>query len=98
MAVDPQDINTRIVDRCQSENIESSSSTGYRRWSGDAAQTPASRARLIAAAAPSSGAFLQAIPMSSVGTRLDNTSMRIAVSIHLYVWVRHWARRITVFV
>lgn len=48
-----------------------------------AAQTQASRARLIAAAAPSSGAFLQAIPMSSVGTRLDNTSMRIAVSLRL---------------
>ena len=48
-----------------------------------AAQTQASRARLIAAAAPSSGAFLQVIPMSSVGTRLDNTSMRIAVSLRL---------------
>ena len=48
-----------------------------------AAQTQASRARLIAAAAPSSGAFLQTIPMSSVGTRLDNTSMRIAVSLRL---------------
>jgi len=48
-----------------------------------AAQTPASRARLIAAAAPSSGAFLQAIPMSSVDTRLNNTSMRIAVSLRL---------------
>ena len=42
-----------------------------------------SRARLIATAAPSSGAFLQVIPMSSVGTRLDNTSMRIAVSLRL---------------
>jgi len=48
-----------------------------------AAQTPASRARLIAAAAPSSATFLQAIPMSSVDTRLDNTSMRIAVSLRL---------------
>jgi len=47
------------------------------------AQTQASRARLIAAAAPSSGAFLQAIPMSLVGTRLDNTSMCIAVSLRL---------------
>jgi len=37
----------------------------------------------IAAAAPSSGAFLQAIPMSSVSTRLDNTSMRIAVPLLL---------------
>jgi len=34
MAVDHQlDTNTRFVDRCQSENMESSS-TGYRRWSG----------------------------------------------------------------
>src|SRR5664279_1418427 len=45
-----------------------------------AAQTQASRARLIAAAAPSSGAFLQAIPMSSVGTRLDNTYCRVTTS------------------
>jgi len=48
-----------------------------------AAQTPASRAHLIAAATPSSGAFVQAIPMSSVSTRLDNTSMRTAMSLRL---------------
>jgi len=48
-----------------------------------AAQTQTSLARLIAAAAPSSGAFLQVIPMSSVGTRLSNTSMLITVSLRL---------------
>jgi len=46
-------------------------------------QTRARRAHLVVAAAPSSVAFPQAIPMSSVGTRLDNTSMRIAVSLCL---------------
>ena len=41
------------------------------------------RAHLIAATAPSSGAFLQVVPMSLVGTRLDNTAMRIAVALRL---------------
>jgi hypothetical protein len=40
-----------------------------------AAQNPMSRARLIAAAAPSSGAFLQVVPMSSVVTRLNDTAI-----------------------
>ena len=40
-------------------------------------------ARLIVVAAPHSGAFLQAIPMSMIGTRLDETSFRIAVAIRL---------------
>jgi hypothetical protein len=48
-----------------------------------AAPNPISRARLIAAAAPSSGAFLQVVPMSSVGTRLDDTTTRIAVAMRL---------------
>jgi hypothetical protein len=48
-----------------------------------AAQTQAGRARLIAAAAPHSGDFLHAVPCSAVGTRLDNTSLRIAVSLRL---------------
>ena len=48
-----------------------------------AAQTQAGRARLIAAAAPHSGDFLHAVPCSSVGTRLDDTSLRVAVSLRL---------------
>ena len=48
-----------------------------------AAQTQVGRARLIAAAAPHSGDFLHAIPRSAVGTRLDDTSLRIAVSLRL---------------
>ena len=48
-----------------------------------AAQTQVGRARLIAAAAPHSGDFLHAIPCSAVGTRLDDTSFRIAVSLRL---------------
>jgi len=48
-----------------------------------AAQNQAGRARLIAAAAPHSGDFLHAVPCSSVGTRLDDTSLRIAVSLRL---------------
>ena len=46
-----------------------------------AAHNQVDLARLIAVAAPHSGAFLQAIPMSMIGTRLDDTSFRIAVAI-----------------
>ena len=47
------------------------------------AQDQAGRARLLAVAAPHSGDFLHALPCSSVGTRLDDTSLRIAVSLRL---------------
>ena len=40
-------------------------------------------ARLTAASAPYSGAFLQALPCSSIGTRLDDASLRIAIAIRL---------------
>ena len=48
-----------------------------------AALTQVGRARLIAAAAPHSGDFLHALPCSAVGTRLDDTSLRIAVALRL---------------
>lgn len=48
-----------------------------------AAPNQAGRARLIAAAAPHSGDFLHAVPCSSVGTRLDDTSLRIAIALRL---------------
>jgi hypothetical protein len=48
-----------------------------------AAPDQASKARLIAAAAPHSGAFLSVRPCSSLGTRLDNSSLRIAVALRL---------------
>jgi hypothetical protein len=40
----------------------------------------ASKARLIAVAAPHSGAFLHARPCSSLGTRLDGSSLRAVVA------------------
>ena len=48
-----------------------------------AAQSQAGRARLIAAAAPHSGDFLTAVPYSSVGNRLDDSSLRIAIALRL---------------
>jgi len=48
-----------------------------------AAPNQAGIARLIAVAAPHSGAFLQALPCSVVGTRLDDVSLRIAVALRL---------------
>ena len=47
------------------------------------AQDQAGRARLLAATAPHSGDFLHAVPCSSIGTRLDDTSLRIAISLRL---------------
>ena len=48
-----------------------------------AALTQAGIARLNAASAPYSGAFLQALPCSATGTRLDDTSLRIAIATRL---------------
>jgi hypothetical protein len=48
-----------------------------------AAQTQAGLARLLAAAAPHAGDFLHALPCSAVGTRLDDTSLRVAVALRL---------------
>ena len=48
-----------------------------------AAQTQSGRARILAAAAPHAGDFLNAVPCSAVGTRLDDTSLRIAVALRL---------------
>ena len=63
-----------------------------------AAQSPVGRARLLAVASPHSGDFLNAIPCSSIGTRLDNSSFRIATLIgsanwrtKTYVLVRQFA-------
>ncbi len=50
-------------------------------WS--AATNQMSIARLTAAAASHSGAFLQALPSSAVGTRLDDTTLRIAIALRL---------------
>ena len=48
-----------------------------------AACDQAGKARLIAAAAPHSAAFLHARPYSSLGTRIDNISLRIAIALRL---------------
>jgi hypothetical protein len=48
-----------------------------------AANDQTEKTRLIAAAAPHSGAFLHARPCVSLGTRLDNSSLRIAVALWL---------------
>ena len=56
-----------------------------------AAPTQAGLARLLAAASPHAGEFLQAVPSFSVGTKLDDTSLRIAIALRLGApfWVSH---------
>ena len=48
-----------------------------------AARTQAGHARLIAATALHSGDFLNAVSCSAVGTRLDDTSLRLAIALRL---------------
>ena len=48
-----------------------------------AASDQANKSRLIAAAAPHSGAFLNARLCSSLGTRIDNSSLRIVIALRI---------------
>ena len=49
----------------------------------DVATDHAVRARLLAACSPGSGDWLDALPLSSVGLKLDNTTIRIAAGLRL---------------
>ena len=41
------------------------------------------KARLLAASAPNSGAWLQAIPLPDLGLHLDNEAVRVSVALRL---------------
>ena len=41
------------------------------------------RARLLAARSPGSGDWLEALPLSSVGNKMDNATVRIAAGLRL---------------
>ena len=54
------------------------------------------RARLLASAAKESGSWLHALPISSLGLRMDDNSVRIAVGLRLGVPICGPTRVITV--
>ena len=45
------------------------------------ADSPSSRARFLAASTPESGKWINAFPISSIGLRMDNSTIRIAVGL-----------------
>ncbi len=49
----------------------------------DAAADPIERARLLASRAPGSGDWLGALPLSGIGLKMDNATVRIAVGLRL---------------
>ena len=51
----------------------------------DAASDPSCRARLLAVASKESGAWLSALPVSSVGLRMENEVIQVAVGLRLGV-------------
>ena len=60
----------------------------YRNLLETAPDAPA-RARLLAARAKESGAWLQALPVSSLGLRMDKEVVRVALGLHLEVTLCH---------
>ena len=55
----------------------------------DAAMDHVNRARLLAARSPGSGDWLEALPLSCVGNKMDNTTVRIAAGLHLGAPIMH---------
>ena len=55
----------------------------------EAASDEKSRARLLAASSKESGAWLHAFPVSSLGLRMDNNTVRVAVGLRLGAAICH---------
>ena len=53
----------------------------------DEAHDDLERSRLLAAMDKDSGAWLQALPLTSVGLRMDDSTLRIAVGLCLGTWI-----------